>query len=383
MFESVSARDNRRPGGGAGRHAVREGVGLVGVQRLVGLDRNFTRLAVFHHFDRRPPALLGGDERAGDVDAALAAVDRQPLPRVHADAGQHVRHDPAVEQQRAGGDFINPVLGPLPVAAHLDRGGVLLARGRGGDEGGGGRGVPAHVQDAAAGVIRAEQPPAVVVRRVAAGAEGERRLDHLNSADLPVFYQVRQLPRQRVAPPHVRLHHEDAVLVGGVEDRHRLGVVDADGLLAQNVLARPAALDGPLGVLGVGRGDVDRVHVAALEHSLVAAVRRPAELGGELVGLVLTPRRDGGELAPLGLGQRLGEGLGDVPGRKDAPAEGSAHGGHGSTPYARRRRSVSRPAPTRPTAAEAGSGTGRKRMPSKTKPAPGRTVSSVTTAPVI
>ena len=58
----------------------------------------------------------------------------------------------------------------------------------------------------------------------------------------------------------------------GLDDRHGLGVVHGERLLAEDVLAGFGGFDGPLGVHRMRRGDVDRLHVRVGEQRFVAAV---------------------------------------------------------------------------------------------------------------
>lgn len=129
-----------------------------------------------------------------------------------------------------------------------------------------------------------------------------------------------------MATVHERFHEENVVLACGLDDGHGPGEIEGQRLLAEDVFPGLGGLDGPLGVQGVGGGDIDRLDVGVGQEVLVGAVGPHfAELAGEGLGFFLGSAADGHESAGLRAGQPLGECLGDVAGRQDTPSEFLAH----------------------------------------------------------
>jgi hypothetical protein len=103
---------------------------------------------------------------------------------------------------------------------------------------------------------------------------------------------------------------------------HLLALVGghAHGLLAEHMLARRQQTQHRLDVAGVGRRDIDRIHVGIGDQGLVGAMRHREAMGfGELARPFLRAAGHGLFHAALGLVQSLRERLGDAAGADDSP----------------------------------------------------------------
>ncbi len=135
-----------------------------------------------------------------------------------------------------------------------------------------------------------------------------------------------------VAADHEGFHEEDGVCAGRFDDAGGLGEVHGERLLAKDVLAGVGGTDGPVAVVGMGRGDVDGVDRGVGEEGLIVAVGGGGVVGGRVFG----GESDGagGGAAGYGLedagagGTEVGgEFGGDGAGSQEAPPEGElVHG---------------------------------------------------------
>ena len=114
-----------------------------------------------------------------------------------------------------------------------------------------------------------------------------------------------------MAAVHEGFHQEHVVPHCGLDHTHGLGVVEADRLLAEDVLAGLGRLDRPFGVQGMGGGDVDRIYRGIGEQLFVRGVRPlQAKIAGEAIGALLAAASGGHEHT----GFRLDQSLGELPG---------------------------------------------------------------------
>ena len=141
--------------------------------------------------------------------------------------------------------------------------------------------VDAEVEERAAALERVEQPVLGIDRH----PEPEVGIDLQRRADAAARQHVDQRPvRREVAAPD-RLHEEAAVGVGRRDHPLRLGGVEGEGLLAQDVLAGLEASDRIRLVARVRRGHVHRVDVGVLrERPVVVVAPGDVVLVGEGVG---------------------------------------------------------------------------------------------------
>jgi hypothetical protein len=115
------------------------------------------------------------------------------------------------------------------------------------------------------------------------------------------------------------------VLLCGREEVVELGGRAGCGFLEDDVLACLQELFGVGVVVGVGRGDVDCLHVLVCGEVVERGVSRLAvEFGGEGFSLFLLARVDGVELPLSFLGGCFDEGFGDPAGADCS--EGDGHG---------------------------------------------------------
>ena len=324
-----------RPGhGGGGRLAAldvgRHRVRFDAVEPLVGLDDDLLLLlALALQQDGAYAALAGRYPGPRQDDAALQAVDAGRVVLADTHAGGHLRDDAARELQHGRRPLVHVRLPDLAAALHFD-GVQEVLPGRGArDQARERDGIAAHVQNATA----AERVVHQAALGVRAGLEAEGRLDGADAPDRPLAHQLRHPPRGRMAAVHERLHQEHVVLARRVHDGHRLGVVDGQRLLAQDVLAGLGRLDGPLGVHRVGGGDVDGLHLRVRQQGLVSGVAAgDGELVGERVGRLLPAAAHGVQHAAFRVEHSLCEVVGDGARSDDAPAQTLGHGGSLSFP---------------------------------------------------
>ena len=151
--------------------------------------------------------------------------------------------------------------------------------------------------------------------------EAHVHLSHL--ADRPVPDQFHGLRRLGMRSVHECFHEKASVERGGLHHRHDFGMVDAHRLFAEHALAGLERLDGPLGMHGMRRRDVDHVDGVILEQRIVAAVgccARQSVFLGEGVRGGLSTAADGDQLRRIGRHHRIGQFVGDASRGKDSPA---------------------------------------------------------------
>ena len=141
-------------------------------------------------------------------------------------------------------------------------------------------------------------------------------------ADGAVAHQFDHLGGLRVRPIHEGLHEEAFVDSRGFHHRHHFGVVHAQRLFAQYGFAGLQRFNGPFGVLRVGRGDVDRVHLGIGEERVVTGVRADAVLIGEGSGRCFGAAADGCQLRGFGARHRRRQLVRDLSGCEDSPTRG-------------------------------------------------------------
>ena len=151
--------------------------------------------------------------------------------------------------------------------------------------------------------------------------EPEVRPDHAQLADRTSGNQLLEPSRLRIVAPHERLHAEEPLCLGHVEDGRDGERIRAHRLLAEHVLAGLERADRPLAVQPVRQRDVDRVDRRVGEQRLVAAVGgRDAVLARVRVGPRLVARCHRGHLDLVALGGALDDLPVDASGREQSEA---------------------------------------------------------------
>ena len=173
-------------------------------------------------------------------------------------------------------------------------------------------------------------PASSLAKRMAAGSKGAEKpklaLISRISPMAPPSSEIDQPLRLRVEAVHEGFREEDARLLRSGDHGHRIRPVDAERLLAEDVLPRLRRPDPPVDMERVRRGDVDRIDSRVGKECLVGhdtgAGEDIAEAGRE--GRAASDRL---QLSRPRLPQGLREGAGDDAGAEDAPSDRA--GSHG------------------------------------------------------
>ena len=215
--------------------------------------------------------LVGTTPGPCNVDRTVGAGDHHAIRQRDGDSSGHLSDDAARKAQYRRGTGVDAGVGKGRAAHHLHRfflTGLDPHRCRGNQAAHRHR-VAANVHDSAAGELVGIESAFGPRRRL----EAKARLDVTHLANGAFPHKLHYPARHRVSAVHERLHEETVIALGGIHHRHHLRMVQPHRLLAQHRLASFKRLDGPLRVLWVRWGDVDRIHVDVVEQGLVAPVR--------------------------------------------------------------------------------------------------------------